>query len=80
MKVFFIIAFLCIVTATFSQKLQLQNSTFTDVDGNVYDLFDELESGKTVVIDFFSYYCSTCQENTPVLDSIWQTTSIDQDV
>ncbi len=48
-----------------------QDFTLTDVRGVQINLYQALDSGKTVVLDFFITSCGTCQINTPVLDSIW---------
>lgn len=45
--------------------------TLTDVWGVQRNLYQALDSGKTVVLDFFITSCGTCQINTPSLDSIW---------
>ncbi len=49
-----------------------ENFTLTSTDGITYTLFEQLDSNKIVILDFFSVGCSTCQENTPYLDSLWQ--------
>ncbi len=46
--------------------------TLTDVNGNTYSLYQELDKGKVVVLDFYITNCGTCQINSPILDSIWQ--------
>ncbi|NSW44458.1 MAG: TlpA family protein disulfide reductase [Bacteroidales bacterium] len=45
--------------------------TLTDVYGIQHNLYQTLDSGKVVVLDFFITNCGTCQINTPILDSIW---------
>lgn len=45
--------------------------TLRDVWGVERNLYQALDSGKTVVLDFFITNCGTCQINTPKLDSIW---------
>ncbi len=49
-----------------------ENFTLTSTDGITYTLFEQLDSNKIVILDFFSVGCPTCQENTPYLDSLWQ--------
>lgn len=46
--------------------------TLTDINGVLRNLYNELNDGKTVVLDFFSIYCGTCITNTPALENIWQ--------
>ena len=35
-------------------QLTTPNFTLTDLNGNTYNLYDELDNGKTIIIDFFS--------------------------
>lgn len=49
-----------------------QDFILTDVLGNTYSLYQELDKGKVVVLDFYITNCGTCQINSPILDSIWQ--------
>jgi thiol-disulfide isomerase/thioredoxin len=39
--------------------------TFTDTDGGNWNLYTELEKGKTVLLDFFYTSCVPCQTLTP---------------
>jgi thiol-disulfide isomerase/thioredoxin len=39
--------------------------TFTDTDSNVWNLYTELDKGKTVLLDFFYVNCVPCQTLTP---------------
>ncbi len=55
-----------------SCQLIAPDFTLTDIDGNTYNLYQETDAGKTIVLDFFSTNCGTCITNTPILDSIWQ--------
>lgn len=47
--------------------------TLTDSHGVTRNLYTELNAGKTVVLDFFITNCGTCQINTALLESVWQT-------
>jgi hypothetical protein len=55
-KLLFIISILCLVTTVHSQTLldTAVNFTVKDTYGNNFDLFEKLDEGKMVVIDFFS--------------------------
>lgn len=64
--------FLMVKTAISQEKAEeLYNIDLTDINGNSYTLFDELNQGRIVVFDFFAYYCTTCQANTPAVNDIW---------
>ena len=58
-------------TSLFAQK-QVQDFSVTDIDGNSYNLYEELEKGRAVVLDFFRYYCHACQESAPAVEGFWQ--------
>ncbi|HBF87081.1 MAG TPA: hypothetical protein DDX39_00455 [Bacteroidales bacterium] len=55
-----------------SAQTLAKDFSLTDTNNNTYTLFDELNQGKTVVLDFFGYTCGTCQSHVPMLDSMWQ--------
>ncbi len=50
---------------------QAPNFTMTSTDGETYNLHDQLDSGKVVVLDFFSTTCGTCQTGVPTVEKIW---------
>ncbi|MFZ1705729.1 MAG: dockerin type I domain-containing protein [Saprospiraceae bacterium] len=67
-KCIFILTLLCafgFVNLT-AQNQSIQNFTFTDIDGNVHNLYqDHLDQGKTVVLKFFFTSCPPCRANAP---------------
>ncbi len=45
--------------------------TVYDIHGNMHNLYDYLDDGKFVCIDFFGVDCESCIELMPVLDSLY---------
>lgn len=51
---------------SFVQGQTIQNFTFTDIDGQTHNLYqNHLDQGKTVVIKFFFVACPPCRSNAP---------------
>lgn len=63
-----------IIATFFSSALaqQVPDFTITDTDGNSYHLYEELEKGKTIIIDFFGLQCGSCQTDMGALEQFWQ--------
>ena len=68
---FFIIIIVIIASMSFT-KAQAPNFTQTDIYGNTYNLYDQLNLGKVVLIDFYSVGWPTCMTNAAPLDTIYQ--------
>ena len=67
--VFFLLLFaLCELKAQTSVDTAV-HFVVTDVDGTTHNLFDYLDSGKIVVIDFFTTTCGPCTEYVPEISS-----------
>lgn len=47
--------------------------TVTDVDGDVYSLYELTAQGKYVFLDFFTLWCVPCQETAPLWAELYQT-------
>jgi thiol-disulfide isomerase/thioredoxin len=43
------------------------NFSVVDIHGNAFDLFEKLEGGQFVFIDFFNYTCINCREAIPFI-------------
>tara|TARA_B100001057_G_scaffold231294_2_gene231538 strand:+ start:3481 stop:4800 length:1320 start_codon:yes stop_codon:yes gene_type:complete len=68
-KLFFI--FLISHSLLFAQTAP--NFVATDLDGMSHNLYNYLDSGKTVLLDFFNVSCTPCQEASSHIDDFWQT-------
>lgn len=66
-----IIAALSITILSFSLNAQINDFTMTSTKGMTYNLFDELDQGKTIILDFFSTTCGSCQSSVPTLEKAW---------
>lgn len=47
------------------------NLIITDLDSNTHNLYTYLDEGKTVILDFFTVNCTSCQDGAPHLDAFW---------
>jgi PKD repeat protein len=62
---------LAITKGSYSQTAP--NFEAKDSHGQLYNLYDILDAGKYVVLDFYSVTCPYCQANVPVINSIYTT-------
>lgn len=56
------------------QVTEALDFTVTDTDGNTLHLFEALDNGKTVLLDFFFTTCSFCQQYAPIIEQVYQNT------
>lgn len=64
----FIKRFVCVVTFIMAMDCSAQSAvdfSFTDLNGVGHNLFQELDKGNTIVLDFFFVDCKPCQKLTP---------------
>ncbi len=77
MKKIFIAFFVVLVSNVYSQISNydvgdtVNNFLATDIDGNSYDLYNLLDQGKYVYIDFFASNCGTCQTKLPIFNKFY---------
>ena len=67
----FIIAFF--ISLTLLSQVTIPDFILVDTKGNQFGLYNELDKGKTVVLDFFSLQCGSCQTGIAILEDLWQT-------
>lgn len=49
------------------------NLVVTDLEGASHNLYNYLDQGKTVILDFFIVNCTSCEDGAPFLDEFWNT-------
>ena len=49
----------------------VHNFTVSDTNGQIYTLYDLLNQGKYVYIEFFATNCGTCQSKTPIFNAFY---------
>ena len=48
------------------------NFTLVDITGESHDLYDYLDKGTVVVLDFFAVWCSICKADAAYLDQVYE--------
>ena len=66
-----LVIFMLVQTVLFAQTAP--NLIVTDLNGTTHNLYNYLDEGKTVILDFFIINCTSCQDGAPYLDEFWNT-------
>ena len=61
----------CVILQTLLSAQTAPNLVVTDLEGTSHNLYEYLDQGKTVVLDFFIVNCTSCEEGAPFLDEFW---------
>ncbi len=56
----------------FRINAQAPDFVISDIYGQTYHLYDELDNGKQVLLVFYGINCQSCRDEASGLDSIWQ--------
>jgi len=76
--IYMFFAVLAICTTAFAQLPNgsiAPDFTATDIDGVEWNLYDLLDEGNTVILDFYATWCGPCwgYKETGILDDLWNT-------
>lgn len=61
-----------------SSNTTFPDQTYTDINGNIINVYDELNQGKTVLLTFFNHFSTICQQEVPFLNHLYQVFDVNE--
>lgn len=77
-KILVLLCFFLTIGNAFSQEVS--DFTIVDVEGESYNLYEQLDQGKPVILDMFARFCATCSESMLIVDTLWMKYGSGEDV
>lgn len=70
---------ICVAISVVVSAQDAPDFTITDIDGNTRHLYTELNSGNTVVLKFFTNWCSICNATADEVQALWESYQMNGD-
>ncbi|MCX6258305.1 MAG: redoxin domain-containing protein [Bacteroidia bacterium] len=76
-KIWGLIVFVLFIFSIGYAQIIAPDFSLTDTHGNTYHLYQELDAGKIVVLDFFTIGCGPCANGIYMIEPVWQNAGAD---